>query len=538
MIDKSCKGSDNMGAKKIQPPQRKDFIELDLKDPSTSMKLRGIREISRSRDVGHFRSLIRVFSEIGCDNRSRPEQLEIVHVIYKIFVALGTFALMELTDALSSTDEKIRGAAAQIIGYVGFRQEIPALLNVLDDESPDVRKFAVRALGRIPFSSDTVEGAVVHALTDSDPAVVQEAIIASGQLKLKESVPHLTTIVERILQDRALSDIEHDQTFFATRALGFIGDRTATPVLLKVLKELVDDEDHVPGLLTFGVIDAIGDLRDPECTKQLVRALRHYQERRFSACDEDVEDGGHDNYMALSEAIDRVNRALYHLDREADGVIVTELTNFLKDHHDGRLSEPNPFDMPRPPMSGRHLFGYMSSDPQEAFPSCLVEVLRARGLPVIDPTMGMLESPYQEVRLYGVQILAGFTTGNKNVIELFENLYANESEDSNIKSVVFTALLDAQPTKTLEVFRENIAKPRRSEINRQETYTISRLGESRLEQVTRLLTGGASDSVKEKALDMLTAFINDVGVLVPPEPKKSQRQYRRRRINYDRNHCR
>jgi hypothetical protein len=527
-----------MGTKKIQPPQREDFVESDLKDPSTSMKLRGIREISRSRDVSHFRSLIRVFSEIGCDNRSRSEQLEIVHEIYKIFVALGTFALMELTDALSSTDEKIRSAAAQIIGYVGLRQEIPALLEVLDDESPDVRKFAVRALGRIRFFSDNVENSVVHALADSDPAVVQEAIIAAGQLKLKASVPHLTTIVERIPQTCALSDIGHDQVFFATRALGFIGDRTATPVLISVLKALVDDDDHVPGLLTFGVIDALGDLRDPECTKQLISALWHYQERRFSTLDEDVDDGGHDEYTSLSEAIDRVNRALYHLDREADGIIIAELTNFLKDHHEGRLAEQNPFELPRAPTSGMRLFGYLNTDPQEAFPNYLVEVLRARGQLVIDPAMGMLGSPYQEVRLYGVQILAGFTAGDKKVIELFENLYANESEDSNIKSAVFTALLDAQPTKTLEMFRENIAKPRRSEINRQETYTISRLGESRLEQVTRLLTGGASDSVKEKALDMLTAFINDVGVLVPPEPKKSQRQYRRRRINYGRNHCR
>jgi hypothetical protein len=152
--------------------------------------------------------------------------------------------------------------------------------------------------------------------------------------------------------------------------------------------------------------------------------------------------------------------------------------------------------------------------------------------------MGMLDSPYQEVRLYGVQILAGFAAGNKKVTEMFENLYANETEDMSIKSVVFSALLDSQPAKTLEMFRENIEKPRRSEISRQETYTISRLGSSTVEQVTKVLTGSASDVVKEKALNVLTAFINDVGALVPPEPKKSQRQYRRRRVYHDRNYCR
>ena len=172
--------------------------------------------------------------------------------------------------------------AAQIIGYLGFSQAIPALLRVLDDESPEVRKYAIRALGVIRYSSDSIEKAVIDALKDSDPGVVQEAIIASGQLKLKAAVPHLTTIVERIPEICAPSDIEHDQTFFSTRALGFIGDRTATPVLLNVLKELVDDGDHVPNLLTFGVIDALGDLRDRESTKLLIEALWDFQTQCFS----------------------------------------------------------------------------------------------------------------------------------------------------------------------------------------------------------------------------------------------------------------
>ena len=501
------------------------------------MKLRGVREVSRSKDLVHFRSLIRVFSEIGRDNRSRSEQLEIVHEIYAIFAAVGTFALLELADALSSTDEKIRSAAAQIIGYVGLCQEIPALLEVLDDESPDVRKFAVQALGRIRFSSDIVENAVVHALTDSDPGVLQEAIIASAQLKLKASVPHLATIVERIPQTCALSDIEHDQTFFATRALGFIGDRVATPVLLNVLKELVGDDNHVPGLLTFGVIDALGDLRDTECAKPLVQALWDYQERRFYASDEDY-DSTHDEYMALSEVIDRIARALYRLDREADGVIVAEFTNWVKDHRDGRGSERNSFDLPRPPVGGMRLLGYMSTNPQESFTSCVVEILQARGKPVIDPAMAMLDSPYQEVRLQGVQILAGFIIGNENVIELFMDLYEKVGEDESIKAVVFSALLDAQPTRTLELFRANVTKPRRSEINRLEVVALNRLGYSTLEQFSRLLTGSANDAVKDKALGVLLTFIGDASTLVPLQLKKNHRQFRRRRFYYDRNYSR
>ena len=99
--------------------------------------------------------------------------------IYAIFVTIGTFGLTELTDALASGDAKIRSIAAQIIGYLGLSQATPALLQVLDDESPYVRKHAIRAIGVIRYSSDTIENAVITALKDSDLGVVQEAIVAA-----------------------------------------------------------------------------------------------------------------------------------------------------------------------------------------------------------------------------------------------------------------------------------------------------------------------------------------------------------------------
>ena len=147
----------------------------------------------------------------------------------------------------------------------------------------------------------------------------------------------------------------------------------------------------------------------------------------------------------------------------------------------------------------------------------------------------MLDSPYQEVRIQGIRILTGFAAGNENILELFRDLYANEDEDETVKSVVFSALLGVEPAKALGMFRTNIAKPRRSEINRPEVYAITQLGSSTLQQLTRLLTSSGSDTAKEKALDILSALINDVNALVPPEPKRSHRLLRRRRINHDRN---
>ncbi|MGA2917943.1 HEAT repeat domain-containing protein [Methanoregula sp.] len=527
-----------MATKKIQPPQREDFIEADLHDLSDCMKLRGVREVSRSKDLSHFRSLIRVFSEIDRNNRPRSEQLELIREIYKIFVVLGTFALMELTDALSSTDEKIRSAAAQIIGYLGFCQAIPALLQVLDDESPDVRKYAIRAFGVIRYSSDTIEGAVINALNDSDPGVVQEAIIAAGRLELKSSVPHLSVMVERIPETCDLSDIEHDQIFYATRALGFIGDRSATPMLLKVLRELVDDGCHVPNLLTFGVIDALGDLRDPECAKVLVIALWDFQRQAFNITDEDGYEIRRDDYDALTEAVARIHRALYHLEREADEIIIKEFMEWIKDHREGRGSECNSFEIPRPPTGGMRLLGYMSSNPQESFANGLIEVLQARGQPVIDPAMGMLKSPYQEVRIQGVRILAGFAAGNENVVELFRNLYANEDENETVKSVVFSSLLEVEPAKALAMFKTTVAKPRRTLTSGSEIYVINQLGYSTLQQLTGVLTSSRNDATKEKALDIFSVLVNDTNAMVPPVDKKSRRLLRRRRIYHERNYIR
>ena len=103
------------------------------------------------------------------------------------------------------------------------------------------------------------------------------------------------------------------------------------------------------------------------------------------------------------EAVARIHRALYRLDRDADELIIAEFTEWIKDHREGRGTELNSFELPRPPTRGMRLLGYMSSNPEESFVNGLIEVLQARGQPVIAPAMGMLDSPYQEVRIQGVQ---------------------------------------------------------------------------------------------------------------------------------------
>ena len=165
-------------------------------------------------------------------------------------------------------------------------------------------------------------------------------------------------------------------------------------------------------------------------------------------------------------------------------------------------------------------------------------MIQARGQPVIDQVIEMLESPYQEVRLQGVKILAGFAADNDRVIATLRAVYEKEGEGEEVKSVAFSALLNAQPASTLEMFRADIAKPRRYEISRSEIYAISQFGYSTLEQVTRILTSSRSDEDKMRSLELISAFINDVGTLVPPVAENNQRQIRRRRVYHDRNYRR
>jgi len=121
---------------------------------------------------------------------------------------------------LSLDDEKteVRIAAARLLGILGDKQAVDALLGKLADKNPRVREVAVEALGRVG-DEKTVE-VLIEKLEDRDP------------------VFRLHTV----------------------RALARLGDERAVSPLVKRLDDKVLE-------VSIAAASALGDLGEPECCR-------------------------------------------------------------------------------------------------------------------------------------------------------------------------------------------------------------------------------------------------------------------------------
>jgi HEAT repeat protein len=124
----------------------------------------------------------------------------------------------------------MRQAAARVLGQIGDRQAIPALIQALQDEDRDVRQAAAEALGQI--GDPQAIPALIQALQDEDRDVRQAAAEALGQIGDPQAIPALI---------QALQDKEGWVRRAAAQALGEIGDRQAIPDLIQALQD--EDSD-------------------------------------------------------------------------------------------------------------------------------------------------------------------------------------------------------------------------------------------------------------------------------------------------------
>ena len=142
-------------------------------------------------------------------------------------------------------------------------------------------------------TSSSPSAAAVAKLADKDPKVVTEALDSLRKLKAKDAVPQIIPQLKsengnvREAAAAALEDLGDPQAVqplidaydLATSdkaivranskisdALGTLGDRRATPALLKVLQTRDD-------LLRVHAVEALGKLKDPSSTPALVRLV-------------------------------------------------------------------------------------------------------------------------------------------------------------------------------------------------------------------------------------------------------------------------
>jgi HEAT repeat protein len=165
--------------------------------------------------------------------------------------ALGR--IWELTDIveLGNRDSKVKMAAAEALGELGDVRAVEPLITALKDEKVNVRKAAVRALGRIWELSDIV------GLGNNDSKVRMAAAEVLGKLGDVRAVEPLVT---------ALKDEARYVQAAAAEALGKLGDVQAVGPLVAALK----DEDMN---VREAAVRALGELGDAG-TKSLITALK------------------------------------------------------------------------------------------------------------------------------------------------------------------------------------------------------------------------------------------------------------------------
>jgi HEAT repeat protein len=169
-----------------------------------------------------------------------------------------------------------------IIGEIGCRDCVNALRPAVYHPDQRVRKEAIRSLVKI--GGKDVESLIVGLMDDRDEVIVRHAVLSLGLMKSTAAVQPLIQIMEKrdIFMKRLTMKIN------AIQGLGRIGDKRATPNLLKVLTA----HDWLPWSrwdeLKIAAAIALGQLGD-EAALPLLKVKASGGGRLGTACSEAVD---------------------------------------------------------------------------------------------------------------------------------------------------------------------------------------------------------------------------------------------------------
>lgn len=175
--------------------------------------------------------------------------------VLSALVAIGKENIDPLIAGLSAQEDTVREVMATVLGRIGDRCVIPALLELLQDRSGHVRQAAAAALGEVG-DPDTV-GALLPVLADVYPNVQESAVKALMQMK--EALPR-TTLVDYLSDDS--SALRCNAAFL----LGRVKEEKAIASLLFLLR---DPEQSV----RKGAVEALGCFHSPEVIQHVLLAL-------------------------------------------------------------------------------------------------------------------------------------------------------------------------------------------------------------------------------------------------------------------------
>ena len=156
----------------------------------------------------------------------------------------GTKVAQAIVDLIRDENIVTRNLIGELLLSWG-KSSVQAIVPYLQDQSCDVRKFAMDILGLVGNAELIPD--MLPLLNDADENVVLAAVEALGNLGNKEALPHLI---------RTFEGQEITRTFVA-EAIGKIGSNDACEFLVITLQEELGKETR-DALLMYAVIEALG----------------------------------------------------------------------------------------------------------------------------------------------------------------------------------------------------------------------------------------------------------------------------------------
>jgi succinoglycan biosynthesis transport protein ExoP len=130
---------------------------------------------------------------------------------------------------MKSSNVVIKRAAIYKLGQLKVKEAVPEMISLLNKDSEEIAPFIIEALGKI---GDKAAVSPLISMLGRDNVLIREkAIEALGKIGDKRAVPALIPILEQ-KDNRTESEV-----FTAIWALGNIGDKSAEPVLNSLLED-------------------------------------------------------------------------------------------------------------------------------------------------------------------------------------------------------------------------------------------------------------------------------------------------------------
>ncbi len=185
--------------------------------------------------------------------------LETIVVLGRIGDKQAVPALIKCLDHVSTL---LKAHVIEALALIGDSRAVPQMLRALEDPMTAVRVNAAAGLVRMPDPKNLHP--LLRAMQDEDSDVRRFAAVAIGELSDSQAVPHLLPVLEAW---EPLIEADPDLLEAVVETIGKLGDPLAVPSLIPLLRAKHD------GILLKAVI-ALKRLRDPAAVPALLDLVR------------------------------------------------------------------------------------------------------------------------------------------------------------------------------------------------------------------------------------------------------------------------